>query len=167
MMVVKDAMVLIHLAKLSILEKSCDYFKRVLMPELVLQEIIKGEEKGFPDVQVIISLIKDKKIIVRKATDESLIKKAEQFNIQRGEAEVIALYWQEKAGLIATDDDNVRKKKILLGIKVIGTPAIILTLFKEKIIDKNKAKQCISELRKIGWFSSAVLDKMLMEAENE
>ena len=167
MIIIKDAMVLIHLAKLSILEKSCDYFKRTLIPELVFQEIVKGEEKGFPDVQIALNLIKSKKIIIKKINDKSLMKKANQFNIQGGEAEVVALYWQEKADLIGTDDDNVRKKKTLLNIKTIGTPAIILKLHKNKIIDKSKIEQCISELRKIGWFSNAVLDKILMEVKND
>ena len=166
MVIVKDAMVLIHLAKLSILEKSCDYFKKVLIPRLVHQEIIEGEEKGFPDVQVILNIIKNKKIIIKQVNDGSLIKKANQFNVQRGEAEVIALYWQERANLIATDDDNVRKKKTLLNIEVVGTPVIILKLFMKRIIDENKAEQCVSELRKIGWFSNVVLDKILMEVKN-
>jgi len=167
MVIVKDAMILIHLAKLSVLEKSCSYFKKTIIPKLVYKEILKGKEKGFSDVHVILDLVKNKKITIKKIKDKSLIKKANQFNIQRGEAEVIALYWQEKAGLIATDDDNVRKKKTLLNIKVIGTPAIILALYKENIIDKNKIEQCLSELRNIGWFSAAVLDKILMEVENE
>ena len=166
MMIIKDAMVLIHLAKISILEKSCDYFKKVLIPELVRQEIIEGEEKGFSDVQIVLNLIKNRKITIKKIKDNDLIKKVNQFNVRRGEAEVIALYWQEKANLIATDDDNVRKKKILLNIEVIGTPVIILKLFKEKIIDKYKTEQCISELRKIGWFGNVVLDKILVEVKN-
>ena len=166
MIVIKDAMVLIHLAKLSVLEKSCDYFEKVLIPELVHREIIQGEEKGFSDAQIALNLIKNKKIAIKKINDESLIKKANQFNIQRGEAEAVALYWQEKADILSTDDDNVRNKKILLDINIIGTPVIILKLFKEKIIDGNKAEQCISELRKIGWFSSAILDKISMEVKN-
>ena len=55
----------------------------------------------------------------------------------------------------------------MLNIEVIGTPAIILKLYKNKIIDKYKIEQSISELRKIGWFSGMVLDKIMMEAENE
>lgn len=165
MMIIKDSMVLIHLAKLSLLEKSCNFFKKTAIPELVYQEVLKGEEKGFPDASIIIGLIKAKKITVKKVKNKALIKKANQFNIQRGEAEVVALYWQEKASLVATDDDNIRKKKILLNIEVIGTPAITLKLYKEKIIDRYKAEQCIGELRKIGWFSNAVLDIMLMEVK--
>lgn len=162
-MIVKDAMVLIHLAKISILEKSCDYFKKVLISELVYYEILKGNEKGFSDVPIILELIKQKKIIITKARDKSLIKKVNQFNVQDGEAETIVLYWQEKADLIATDDDNVRKKKTLLNIKIIGTPAIVVELYKKKMISKDKLEQGVSELRKIGWFSNTVLDKILME----
>jgi len=166
MLIIKDTMVLIHLAKLSIMENSCNYFKKVFIPQEVYQEIIRGKKKGFSDVPIILDLIKNKKIGIKKIKDRGLIKKANEFNIQRAEAEVIALYWQEKADLIATDDDNVRRKKVLLNIKVIGTPGIILTLLKKNIISKDKVEQCTSELRKIGWFSNAVLDKILMEVQN-
>ena len=166
-MIIKDAMVLIHLAKLSILEKSCIYFKNAIIPKLIYKEILKGKEKSYSDVPIILELIKNKKIIVKKIKNKELVKKVKEFNIQRGEAEVVASYWQEKADLIATDDDNVRKKRVLLDIKIIGTPTIILKLYKEKLIDKNKAEQTISELRKIGWFSNTVLDQLLMEVKNE
>jgi predicted nucleic acid-binding protein len=165
-MIVKDSMVLIHLAKLSILEKSCEYFDEVIIPGLVHKEIIKGKNKGFPDVPLIIELVKNKKINIKKIKNKDLIKKANQFNIQRGEAEVVALYWQEKADMIASDDDNLRKKKNVLDLKVVGTPSIVLKLYKIGRIDNNKTKQCISELRNIGWFSNSVLDKILMEVKN-
>ena len=166
MLVIKDSMVVIHLAKLFLLNDSCDYFKGVIIPERVYNEILKGKKKGFPDVPIVLNLIKEKKIGVKKVKNKELVAKAYQFNIQRGEAEVLALYWQENADLIATDDDNVRKKRIILNIEVIGTPAIILQLYKEKIISKEKIHRSISELRHIGWFSNAVLDKILLEAMN-
>ena len=119
MLVIKDSMVVIHLAKLLLLENSCDYFKCVIIPERVYNEILKGKKKGFPDVPIVLNLIKEKKIGVKKVKNKELVAKAYQFNIQRGEAEVLALYWQENADLIATDDDNVRKKRIILNIEVI------------------------------------------------
>jgi len=163
MTIINDSMVIIHLAKLSLLEKSCKYFKKVMIPELVHKEIM--EEKNHSEIAIVGELIKNNKIIIKKINNQDLIKKANQFNIQKGEAEVIALYWQEKADFIATDDDNVRKKKILLDIRIIGTPAIILGLYKRKLIDKNKIEQCILELKKIGWFANTILDKIQMEVE--
>ena len=165
MIVIIDSMVIIHLAKLSVLEKSCKCFKKVMIPEMVHMEIMKG--KDYPETTVVNELIKNNKIIIKKINDQNLIKKTNEFNIQRGEAEVVALYWQEKADFIATDDDNVRKKKVILDIKIIGTPAIIVGLYKKRLIDKSKIKQCISELKKIGWFTNTVLDKMRMEVKNE
>ncbi len=165
-MIIKDSMVLIHLAKLTALEKSCAYFKSIIIPKAVFNEVSKGIESGFEDAALITSLIEGKKITVLEVKDTSLIKKANSFNVQRGEAEALALYWEKNADLLATDDDNVRKKMDLLDIKIIGTPAIILKLYKEKRIDKSKVKQCISKLKEIGWFHAAVLDKMLMEVGN-
>ena len=167
MIVIKDAMVIIHLAKLSILEKSCNHFKQVLIPQEVYQEVLRGKKKLFPETPIIAELVKNKKILVKRIKEGKLVIKANQLNIQKGEAEVVALYWQENAHIIATDDDNVRKKKELLNLNVIGTPAIIVKLYRGDMISKDKANHCIMELRKIGWFSNAVLDKILMEVENE
>jgi predicted nucleic acid-binding protein len=53
-----------------------------------------------------------------------------------GEGEAIALYFQEKAQLLATDDDTCRKNRIILGIKIIGSPAIVIMLFKNAFREK-------------------------------
>jgi predicted nucleic acid-binding protein len=164
-MIIKDAMVLIHLAKISLLEKSCDHFRNIMIPDEVYGEVLKGEPKGYEDIIVIKGLIEKDKIKVKNIRNKKLMEKANSFNIFRGEAEALALYWQEKADLLATDDDNVRKKKLILNINLIGTPAIILKLFRSKSIDRKKFIQSINELRKIGWFHQAVLDKLLMEVK--
>ena len=166
-MIIKDSMVLIHLAKLSVLEKSCTYYKNVIIPVLVHEEVKNGIERGFEDAVLIKNLIESKKIKVVEVKNKILLKKANEFNIHGGESEALALYWEKSAKLLATDDDNVRKKKELLDIKVIGTPAILLKLYKEKIIDKNKVRQCITKLKEIGWFHQGILDKIQMEVENE
>src|SRR3989338_564550 len=162
MIIVKDAVVLIHLAKLSLLEKSCDYFRKVIVPSLVFNEVNKEE---YPDAKIIKGLVKIKRIVIKEVRNKGLIKKANEFNIQHGEAEALALYWQEKADLLATDDDNVRKKKDILDIKVIGTPAILLQLYNKRFINKEKALASIEGLRDIGWFSSALIDAMIMEVD--
>jgi len=163
MIIVKDAMVVIHLAKISLLENSCDFFKKVIIPEKVYTEIMVGKEKGYNDAMITYELINKNKIIVKKIKNKKLLKKANEFGIQRGEAEAVALYWQENAELLATDDDNVREKKTILNLKLIGTPIIILKLYREKIISKEKFISSVNQLRKMGWFSNVVIDKILME----
>ena len=133
-----------------------------MIPELVYKEtVLEGEE--YPETIIIKELIKKGKINVKKINDKMLLNKVNQFNIQRGEAETVALYQQEKANLLATDDDNVRRKKSILDLNIIGTPVIILKLYNNNMISKEKFKDGVSQLRKIGWFSNAILDKVLME----
>jgi predicted nucleic acid-binding protein len=163
MSIVFDTVALIHLAKLTILEKVCT-IDAALIPELVRKEVLEGKNKGYPDVPITFDLIEKKKIIVKKA-EPLKVKKLMQFNIQGGEAEAIALYQQEKAGWLVTDDDNVRKKAAILDIHVIGTPALIIQMYKKKLITKEKAIQSIRELQKIGWFSQAVIDQLHAEVE--
>jgi len=165
-MLVKDSMVIIHLAKITLLEKSCEYFKKVIIPQKVYEEIVAGKGK-FAEVRIIEEMINSKKIMLKTVKNTNLLKKTSEFNLQEGEAEAVALYWQEKAQYLATDDDNVRGKKELLDLNLIGTPAIILKLFKDKKIDAKKAKQSAEKLRKIGWFSSEVIDRIIMEVEND
>ena len=70
------------------------------------------------------------------------------------------------ADYLATDDDNVRKKKDMLKIAVIGTPAIILTLYKKKKISKEKLFESMKILKNVGWFSNTIWDKIMMEVKN-
>jgi len=165
-MIVKDAMVLIHLAKMNLLEKACVLFKKVIIPEMVYNEVvIKGKEKEYEDSFLVESIIKENKINIMKVKNKDMLKKLNEFNIYGGEAESIALYWQENAKLIASDDNSVIRKRRLLNINLIGTPSIILYLYKRKFIDKEKINNSIHKLREIGWFSNAILDKTLMEAD--
>lgn len=164
-MIIKDSMVLIHLAKITVLENSCTYFKRVVIAPEVYGEILAGKNKGYIDAEIIKKLVDTKKIQIKEVKNKNLMHRANEFNISGGEAESLALYWQENADFIATDDDNVRKKKMLLDLKIIGTPIILFKLFKEKIIKKEKYIQSLNSLRKIGWFSNNVIDKLLMEVK--
>ena len=163
-MIIKDSMVVIHLAKITLLEASCERFKPVVVPEEVYREILQGKKKGYEDVTIIEGLITAGKLNVKRVREKKLLKKAAQFNVQGGEGEALALYWQEKADYLASDDDSLRKRSTLLNLKLIGTPAIILKLYQEKRIDRAKLEGSLQALRRIDWFSNTVIDKILMEA---
>ena len=164
-MIVKDSMVVIHLAKITLLEASCERFKPVLIPEEVHREILQGKKKGYEDVKIIEELITAGKLAVKSVRDRKLFKRAAEFNVQGGEGEALALYWQEKADYLASDDDSLRKKVVLLDLRLIGTPAIILKLYQERRIEKSKLQSSLQALRRIGWFSNAVIDRILLEAK--
>lgn len=163
MLIIKDAMVLIHLAKGTILETACTHFGTVFIPPTVEKEVLNQD---YADSFIISELIQRAVIQVKLVKDKSLIQKANQFNIQRGEAEAVALYWENQANLLATDDDNVRKKQQILQLKIIGTPAILLHLFTMGKIDFHKLKEAIKMIKETAWFSNTIWDKIMMEAEH-
>ena len=165
-MIVKDSMIIIHLAKMDLLEKCCKFFRDVIIPKEVYEEIMICKKENI-EVQIIEELVNENKIIVKRIKDSNLLKKAHQFNIQRGEAEAVALYWQEKAEYLASDDGNLRKKKILLKINLIGTPVILLKLFKNEKINKIEFVRSLNILKKIGWFNNVIIDKLLMEVNKK
>lgn len=164
MLIVKDSMVLIHLAHTGTLEAACKAFRKVLIPESVYQEVNAGKESHGEDVGMVEQLVRSGSITISKARKD-LIAKANAFNIQRGEAEAVALYWQEGADLLATDDDNVRRKKDALRIKTIGTPAILIRMVRDRFIEQETYLNAVRHLRKTAWFSSIVYDTMNAEVE--
>ena len=163
MLCVKDSMVLIHLANAGLLEVSCDLFGKVAIPPLVYDEIKIGGKSSREDLQFIEEGITKKKIVVIPVKSRKLLEKANQFNIFRGEAEAVALYWQENAAWLATDDDNVRRKKDILHLNIIGTPAIFIRLIRDRKISKEKYLNAVKKLKERGWFSSTIFDVMFME----
>ena len=164
MIFVKDASVLINMSKLTLLNASCEYFGNVKVPEMVFNEVMVGKDRGFPDAEIFSEAVKNRMIEVLKA-DRDLVRKANMFGIYKGEAEAVAVCWQN-SGMLASDDYNVRKKEHLIGLSVTGTPAMLLELRKEKKIGHEKFRKSISLLRKNSWFGSAILDKVLVEAND-
>lgn len=162
---VADAMVLIHLAKTTVLERACEHFAPVLAPPAVRDEVLAGKRRGHTDATLVEGLVKEGAIQVREVTDATLRARAGQLNLQGGEAEAVALCWQEGVRRLATDDDNVRRKRLILGLDVVGTPAMLLALYKAGRIDRAKLSAALDELERIGWFGQPVLDKVRLEVE--
>lgn len=166
MLIVKDSMILIHLAKMQILTDSCRHFGNVLIPKKVYEEtVINGMNKGHPDSLIIEQTVANNLIKIKGVKNKKKVDDLRIFGLHLGEAEAIALYFQEKAQLLATDDDTCRKNRIILGINIIGSPAIVIMLFRNSLITRNKALDCISSLETIGWFDIEVINEMKQQIE--
>ncbi len=166
MLVIKDSMILIHLAKMQILNDSCQHFGNVFIPKKVYEEtVINGKKKGHSDALIIEQTIHSNLIKIKGIKNKDKVANLRMFGLHLGEAEAVALYFQEKAQLLASDDDTCRRNRIILGINIIGSPAIILTLFRKALIAKNKAFDCVSALETIGWFGTEVIHEMKRQIE--
>ncbi len=166
MIIVKDSMILIHMAKMQILTDSCRHFGNVVIPTRVYEEtVINGKKKDHPDALIIEQAISSDLIEIREVKDQKKVDNLRIFGLHLGEAEAVALYFQERAQFLATDDDTCRRNRIILGISIIGSPAIVIMLFRNSLITKSKALDCVSSLATIGWFDMEVIHEMKRQIE--
>ena len=70
----------------------------------------------------------------------------------------VTLYFQEKADLIASNDDKVRRLQPILNLNLVSSPEIVLVMARRNAIPKDKALDCLWQLKRIGWFSPDVID---------
>ncbi|MDO9096861.1 MAG: hypothetical protein Q7U60_01885, partial [Candidatus Methanoperedens sp.] len=153
-------------AKMQILTNSCLYFGNVLIPTKVYEEtVIDGKKKGHADALIIEQTIGSNLIKIQEAKDKKKVDDLKIFGLHLGEAEAVVLYFQEDAQFLATDDDTCRRNRIILGINIIGSPAIVLTLLRNGAITKRKALDCVYALETIGWFDIEVINGMRNKIE--
>ena len=115
-MIVFDSSTLILLAKVELLDYFIgDYKGMVLVPKEVEAEC--SHKKDTFDALLIQKRISEKKIDVSEVSNVVLCKKfMEDFSIDRGEAEAIALALDKRAKLIGVDDRNAIKACRILKI---------------------------------------------------
>ena len=118
----------------------------------------------YPEIAKIRESI-DKRFIEVKEVKKSdkVVKLMRNFGLGKGEAETIQLYFQEKADLLLCDEKKARKIASILNINLLGTPELIIQLYKRKFIGKEKAKESVLKLEKIGWFKSSIIFEALKE----
>ncbi len=128
---------ILHLAEINLV-KAFDIFSHILIPHEVEHELRKNKIV-FPSQIKVIALdseFKDKaKIFVN------------QYDLDLGEAEAIALTLQEKADYFLTDDLDAREIAKNYHIEVHGSIGIILRASREKVINKEIAIEKIKELK--------------------
>lgn len=157
-------MILIHLASGSVLKEACAMFGRVIIPQAVHREVVeKGIEKGRADAHVVERLERSGELGVVAVKEKKLMAELARYGLRGGELEAVALYFQENADLLATNDDKVRSLHLALRLNLVSSPEIIAMMVKRKAIAKERALQCLSQLRKTGWFSPDVLDLIIEE----
>jgi len=166
LLVVKDSMVLIHLAIGGVLKEACIMFGQVIIPSTVHTEVVeRGIQRQHSDAFVVQKLEKEGYIQVVKVTDNKLMDELKHYGLKGGELEAVTLYIQEQADLIASNDDKVRKLRLILSLDLISSLEIIFVMAKNRAIPKNRAVDCINEIKKTGWFSKNIIDSILAEVD--
>lgn len=155
--VVSNSSPIIHLAKIDQLNLLSDFFGELIIPPAVYSECIT-EGKGRPEV----ARIKQASWLrVVPVANQNLITLLNA-EIDRGEAEAIALALETQAALILLDDADAREKARLYHLKMTGLLGILLRARKSGKIALLSEK--LDALRNTGfWLSARLTDRLLRE----
>lgn len=156
-MVIFDSSTLILLAKISLLDTFiANYSGKCVMPHKVKEEVLEGKSEEIP---VIVKLIEDGKIQVLKIKSDMLVKKLmEDFNIDLGETEALALAVKEKPAIVATDDRNAIRACRMLKIDFISAMAVLIRAFEKNLITRKEAVVKLEKLVFIGRYKKTIIE---------
>ena len=116
--IVSNSTPLIHLARIGQLDLLRDFFGKVMIPPAVYEEcVVQG--KAYRDAQ----LIAQAEWLEIKPVSDSHLVILLNAELDRGEAEAIALALQQPTDLLLLDDAEGRGKARLYGLKYTGTVA--------------------------------------------
>ncbi len=153
-----DACSIILLAKATMIE-TLSNFHKISISEGVYIEVLEGKKEKTSDALLAERLVKENKITVIKPNKTQLLKKLiEDFGLGYGEAETISTYFDKNMDAVITDNKQGRKIAKIYNIPLIGSPEIVVALYKLKKIDKDKALSAIKSLSEFGWFENYILE---------
>jgi len=156
-MIVFDTSTLILLARIDILDLFItDVRGSVIIPEKVRSEAVT---EGKEEVQSITRLLQEKKISVVKVKNTSLRKKLmEDFSIEAGEAESLALALEHKSALVATDDRNAIRACKMLKLEFITAVTVLVRAVEKGMIDKDEGLVKLQKLQTVGRYRKTIIE---------
>lgn len=154
MKVVFDASTLILLAKIELLREITDEVK-VIIPEKVKMECLL---KKSVDALLISTLIKEKKIEVKKSGNAAEIRKIQRdFRIEAGETEALLLARRLKYPLAVDDGPTIKACKVI-GLRFTTTIHFLLNLATQKKLELPMATAKLEKLSIYGRYSTKIIE---------
>ena len=165
MKMIFDACTVILLAKASVLEAAARTYS-ITLPRSVYKEVMAGKEKKLPDSLLTERLIQIKLLSIADGNYQELRENLKKdFGMGNGEAESITLAMKGGFDAVATDNKQGRKAALVNALDLVGSPEIIMALFKLKKITSEKTIHALKLLKKEGWFNELLIERLLEEVE--
>ncbi|NIM11955.1 MAG: DUF3368 domain-containing protein [Candidatus Aminicenantes bacterium] len=158
--VISNASPIINLAIIGRLKLLKKFWGKIFIPEAVWKEIvIDGADK-----EEVTEIKKADWIIVEKVRDQNLIMLLMQ-NLDKGEAEAIALAIEKNADIILLDETDAREAADIYRIEKTGVLGILLLAKLKNEI--SNLKQEIENLKTKAdfWLKDSLIQRVLREAE--
>jgi len=146
---------LIYLAKAGLADRLRLLPFKLMTTQIVYHEVVvRGVEKRVEEASRLKSLFDSRIIEVVEQVDEDVVEKLRDSGIHHGEATVISVAHRLNATAIM-DDRRARHVAGTLGIRLSGTPHIIIRLVKQRVITKHDGRQAVDKIIEEGWYCSA------------
>ena len=143
-MAVSDATVLITLARSGYLWLLKVLWGSIIIPEAVLQEVMKG----LPGKGDLTEAVNSGWIRIQNVQNQRMVRLLQGNLRGRGECECIILAGEIGAKVILVDDKKARKIAQQGGTEVIGTLGLLMMAVKEGVLPKEEAVKVIDLLVK-------------------
>ena len=147
MPIVSNTSPLLNLAIVDHLSLMHEQFGEILIPQAVFEEL--RVEEGLPGSQSILEAIEKGWLEVKEAKDQIFVKLL-RADLDKGEAEALALALQVKAERVILDEREGRRVAKSLGLKVIGVLGVLLRAQREGKLQS--LKSAMDDLRKKAGF---------------
>ena len=160
--VISDASTLILLQKITLLDKLLKNFSFSIPNEVYKEAIIKGKKVKSEDAYSIENKINKNLIEVKKIKNKDKLRQIiNEFGLGEGEAEAIALFLQENADVLSTDDHKAINVCKIYEIPFMTALTFVVECFGTELITKNEAKRMIKDLSILGRYKNELIYKAL------
>ncbi len=141
----------------------------IYITQSVYDEVVKkGLSKNASDALIVEEHIKKEDIKIKKLTNEGIEKSSflQGINpqINKGEADTIALALQEKEKVFVIDEKKAREVAKLQGLKPKGSLRVILEAYQKNILNEKEIKEILTQMTATKFRVSAEIINMFWQA---
>ncbi|MBU2476506.1 DUF3368 domain-containing protein [Candidatus Micrarchaeota archaeon] len=147
-MIVSNSTILIYLGKLNKLHLLKKFFKKVLIPKAVFEEVVVVGKKGnHADAILAEKAINEGWILVKECSELTQLK---DFGIDKGEAQAISLALKLNTGILL-DQTHARIAAKAVGLNPKGTLFVLLKALKKNLISFEEFIDLLEQLIQTGF----------------
>lgn len=153
-----DASPLIYLTKIGQLDV-LDQYQEILVPPEVISEIERGLAAGHPEALEVKRLVETGRLRIRGGG-----RPRTEWNLDRGEAAVLALALHRKADEVVTDDRAAIGVAKYLGLRPVSVPFLLLRERRAGRLSQRDFEAALRRLLGTGYYLSPELHNRLVAA---
>ena len=165
--IVADATVLIALTKIARLGILKPLYGQVLIGPAVEQEVVgEGVRASAPEVRQVEAALRDgwiKRARLAAGERKAADRLSAESRLHRGEAESLAI-GSARSLMVVIDDKEARSMAAGLGLRYIGTAAVLLQAFAKGLLTRQELEEAVRDLGRVMWLSPDVITEVLRRA---